>query len=173
MIEMLESLIFYPAAGLIIICSLMVILHKSPIRSALFLLASLFIMAILYATLSAHFVAVVQVLVYAGGIIVLILFAIMVLDLKKEKADTSSINLGFFTTLVLSFFLLFILFFILIKDYIRPDKPLPDDFGTIAEVGKLMITDYVFAFEAVSALVIATLVGSVFLTRGLIRRSSK
>ncbi len=76
---MIEAIIFYPTAAVIVVFSLMVVLHKSPMRSAMFLLGTLFFMAFIFALLSAHFVAVIQILVYAGGIVVLILFSIMLL----------------------------------------------------------------------------------------------
>ena len=168
---MIEALIFYPTAAIIVTCSLMVILHPSPIRSAIFLLGALFFMAFIYVLLSAHFVAVIQILVYAGGIVVLILFAIMMLDMKAEKTKKRSISLGTLSTLVVGAILLFGLLIVVGSFSLEPQMPLPENFGTIEEVGKLMITDYVYAFEAISVLVIASLVGAVVLTKGLVKRS--
>jgi NADH-quinone oxidoreductase subunit J len=168
---MIEQIIFYPTAAIIIVFSLMVVLHKSPLRSALFLLGTLFFMAFIFALLSAHFVAVVQVLVYAGGIVVLILFSIMILNLKEERPQLRELlSLGRLTALGLGGLLFILLTVVLTAIYPRHGGVLPDGFGTIREVGRLMITDYVFAFEAISILIIASLVGAVVLARGVIKR---
>ena len=170
---MIEQIIFYPMAAIIVLFSLLVVIHKSPIRSALFLLGTLFFMACIFALLSAHFVAVIQVLVYAGGIIVLILFAIMLLNLQKEKGEFEHISLGKLISLALGGLLFFILAIVFLTVYPENNNGLPANFGTIKEVGRLMITDYVFAFEAISLLVIASLVGAVVLVRGLVNPNSK
>lgn len=167
---MIEQIIFYPTAAVIIVFSLMVVLHKSPMRSALFLLGTLFFMAFIFALLSAHFVAVIQVLVYAGGIVVLILFSIMILNLKDEKSEFEHLSLGKSVALGLGGFLFLLLAIVLMGIYPKYGGALPEEFGTIREVGRLMITDYVFAFEAISLLVIASLVGAVVLARGIIQR---
>ena len=79
-----EQLIFYFLGGLILFCSVMVISTRNPVTSALFLIGNLFSVACLYALLGAHFVAAIQVLVYAGAIMVLFLFVIMLLNLRTE-----------------------------------------------------------------------------------------
>ena len=170
---MIELIIFYPTAVIIILFSLMVVLHKSPIRSALFLLGTLFFMAFIFALLSAHFVAVIQVLVYAGGIIVLILFAIMLLNLQKEEGEYEHISLGKLISLGLGGFLFLILSIAFLTMYSEHSSDLPTNFGTIEEVGRLMVTDYVFAFEVISLLIIASLVGSVVLVRGFVNSKSR
>ncbi len=168
---MIEALIFYPTAAIIITCSLMVILHPNPIRSAIFLLGTLFFMAFIYVLLSAHFVAVIQILVYAGGIVVLILFAIMMLDIRADKLKKRRLSVGTLSTLVIGAVLLFGLLIVVGSLSKGPPPVLPEKFGTIEEIGRLMITDYVYAFEAISVVVIASLVGAVVLTKGLVKRS--
>lgn len=167
---MIEAIIFYPTAAVIVVFSLMVVLHRSPMRSAMFLLGTLFFMAFIFALLSAHFVAVIQVLVYAGGIVVLILFSIMLLNLKEDEAGHKKISTGRFVTLLASGFLFVILAVVFLTAFPVTASELPADFGTIKEVGRLMITDYLFAFEAISLLVIASLVAAVVLVRGLVHR---
>ena len=168
---MIEAIIFYPTAILIVVFSLMVVLHKSPMRSAIFLLGTLFFMAFVFALLSAHFVAVIQILVYAGGIVVLILFSIMLLNLKEDKTGYGKISTGRFSALLASGLLLLILAAVfLLTIYPKFSGKLPADFGTIKEVGRLMITDYLFAFEAISLLVIASLVAAMVLVRGLVHK---
>jgi NADH-quinone oxidoreductase subunit J len=167
---MIEALIFYPTAALILLSSLMVVLHPSPIRAALFLLGTLFFMAFMYVLLSANFVAVIQILVYAGGIVVLILFAIMILDMEKERLELKGLSLGTLLTALLSVFLLMGLLVVFGTLFLPKEIALPEGFGTIEEVGRLMITDYVYAFEAISILVIASLVGAVVLARGVMKK---
>lgn len=79
-----EQLIFYILSGLILLCSVMVIATKNPVTTAMFLIATLFSVACLYAFLGAHFIAAIQVLVYAGAIMVLFLFVIMLLNLHSD-----------------------------------------------------------------------------------------
>ena len=83
---MTAPLIFYPLAVLILIASIMVVSARSAIVSALFLVLDLFLLACVYASLNAHFVAAIQLLVYAGAILVLFLFVIMLLNVDPDHS---------------------------------------------------------------------------------------
>ena len=72
---------------------------------------------------------------------------------------------------ILSWMILFGLLIVVGSLSKEPPPPLFEDFGTIEQIGRLMITDYVYAFEAISVVVIASLVGAVVLTKGLVKRS--
>jgi NADH-quinone oxidoreductase subunit J len=83
----MEYLLFYLLAGIILFCALFVVFNRSPVGSALFLVLLFFTFAGIYLLLDAEFIAVIQVLVYAGAIMVLFLFVIMLLNLEKEKKE--------------------------------------------------------------------------------------
>src|SRR5580658_7128293 len=81
----MQDILFYLFAALTLICGALVILNRNPVNSAMFLVLSIISMAGLFVLLHAFFLAAVQVLVYAGAVIVLFLFVIMLLDLKEEQ----------------------------------------------------------------------------------------
>lgn len=81
---MAEAIVFWGLAALILGLGIMVISARSAVHSVLFLVVNFLLVAVLYVTLSAEFVAVIQVLVYAGGIVVLYLFVVMLVNLKRE-----------------------------------------------------------------------------------------
>jgi len=83
---MWESMIFWLLATLSIGSALLVVANRNPVRSALFLVLNLFVLSIFYMTLSAQFISAVQVIVYAGAIMVLFLFTIMLLNLGSPSA---------------------------------------------------------------------------------------
>lgn len=86
---MVELGVFHFLAFLITVCSIFVIATRHPVKSAVFLVVDLFLMAAVFALLEAHFVAAIQVLVYAGAITVLFVFVIMLLNLKEEESSFS------------------------------------------------------------------------------------
>src|SRR4051812_17487825 len=86
------TLAFHALAGLITLCSLMVICSRNPVTSAVFLVLDLLCMAGLYAQMDAHFVAAIQVLVYAGAIVVLFVFVIMLLNLSTDVRPKISVS---------------------------------------------------------------------------------
>ena len=98
---MLEATVFYTLAVLILGLGILVISARSAVHSVLFLVVNFLLVAVLYVTLGAQFVAVIQVLVYAGGIVVLYLFVVMLVSLKRapeQHRDTR--RLGVLGTLL-------------------------------------------------------------------------
>ena len=79
-----QLLIFYGLAGLITLCSAAVVLSRNPVVAAVYLVLDLFLLAGVFAMMGAHFVAAIQVLVYAGAIVVLFMFVIMLLNLGPD-----------------------------------------------------------------------------------------
>src|ERR1051326_9547726 len=79
-----ETLFFFLVAGLAVVSGLLVVTRANPIKSVLFLIVNFFCLAVLYLTLQAQFIAVIQIIVYAGAIMVLFLFVIMLLNLGDE-----------------------------------------------------------------------------------------
>ncbi len=143
------------------------ITRKNPVSSAMSLVAHFFMLTGLYLTLQAQFVAAVQVLVYAGAIMVLVVFVIMLLNVGKEIENPQRGNLR--TTLgALMGVLLVVLIGVAVLARPTGRLSLPDtaaEIGTTEAIGQSLFTTYLFPFEAVSLLLLAALIGSVILAK--------
>ena len=163
-----QWLIFLGLAFTSIIASLLLITRKNPIHSALFLVLNFLCVAGLYILLYSPFIAIIQVVVYAGAIVMLIVFVIMLLDLENElrsrlKIIYSKVIGGFLAVL----FLLGILYSVVVKSptgkmgSYTPDKVS----ANVKAVGEVLFTQYLFPFEIVSVLLVAAIVGAVILSK--------
>ena len=159
-------------AGLIgfvaILSALMVVIHPNPMVSILFLIVNLFCIALFYLILKAQFLAVLQIIVYAGAIMVLFVFVVMLLNLKAEEGLRLVRGPQRFGGLALG-----VVFALLMFQAIshRSDQPYVDpgafetDFGTARALGTLLFSKYLLAFEAASILLIAGMIGAVVLAK--------
>ncbi|HUO56981.1 MAG TPA: NADH-quinone oxidoreductase subunit J [bacterium] len=164
---MLEAVVFYILASIIIGMGLLVITRTNPIASALAMVGAFAALAALYATLEATFVAILQILVYAGGIMVLMIFVIMLLnlhtdDLKPMKANGATLLLslaGVFGGIVVP-----VLFIALPKgtDKVFPGTTME---GDIVSVGGMLFSNYLFPFEMLSLVLLAAVVGALVLAK--------
>ena len=166
----MEAVLFYVFGFIAIITAILVIIQKNPIYSALFLIVTLFSMAVLFLLLNAQFIAAVQILVYAGAIMILFLFAIMLLNIKyEEKAFVTFTKLK-----VLSIFIAIILFaeFIYMiysrkglgmEGDITPDKIA--ELGNVELIGKILFTKYLFPFEVASLVLLIAMIGIIVLAK--------
>jgi NADH-quinone oxidoreductase subunit J len=164
---MLEAVVFYILAAVLLGMGLLVITRTNPIASALAMVGAFVALAALYATLSATFVAIIQVLVYAGGIMVLMIFVIMLLNLHPTDLEPMKVRAA---TLVIC--LLGVLGTVLgplfLKVFPMGDwKPavLAEGFGSIVTVGEKVFSDHVFPFEMLSLLLLAAVVGALVLAK--------
>lgn len=162
------ELTFYITAGLTIFFVLAMLFQKNPVTSAVFLVLSFFSLAGVYVTLDAHFIAALQILVYAGAIMVLFVFVIMLLNLKEEElafdrpTKKSLIILGF------SGVLMAVLIRLISKIPQGPEvafEKAGETFGSAKAVGHLLLTDYVVPFEIMGVLLTVGLIGAVLLGR--------
>jgi NADH-quinone oxidoreductase subunit J len=160
---MVEFAIFFLFAAIAVIFALVVILHRNPVVGALSLVASFFALAVMYVLLEAPFLAALQIIVYAGAIMVLFLFVIMLLNLQHAvEPNTRPIQqfLGYTSGAA---FGIAIIYFIL-KYSIFASGP-AGPFGADARaIGIRMFEAYVFPFEMVSILLLAAIVGALTLT---------
>ncbi len=163
---MTAPLVFYPLAVLILIASIMVVSARSAIISALFLVLDLFLLACVYASLQAHFVAAIQLLVYAGAILVLFLFVIMLLNVDpNENKRRLRLPETFALLVTLAVFGLIGL------------QLLPEQLDNVAQlgsttqtsnttaVGMLLFTSYLWPFELASFLILLAMVASVVIAK--------
>lgn len=160
---------FYILAFITTAAVVFMIVQKNPVSSAVCLVASFFSLAGIYVLLDAHFVATLQILVYAGAIMVLFIFVIMLLNLKEHELTLDKFNLKRALVLLVGLGLFGFLAWQFLKIPQDPDKPLfPETsggFGTVQEVGKLMFTHYVVAFEIIGVLLVVGMVGAILLGR--------
>lgn len=162
----LQTVLFYLFAALTLGCGALVIanpLSRNPVTSAMFLVLTIISMAGLFVLLHAFFLAAVQILVYAGAVIVLFLFVIMLLDLKAEairKIKFYGVVMG-----VVSVGAILALFFkSLGATQITPASRPAVEGGTTA-LGKLLFTGYVLPFEVVSVLLLVAMIGVILLSK--------
>lgn len=161
-------MIFYPIAILCVILALGVVFNKSPINSAICLIGMMLGLAGIFAITQAHFIAILQIIIYAGAIMVLFMFVIMLLNLKSDAEEWRSRQRNTFLSVTTGFLMLGALYkiidVILETDFNAPAK-VPDTFGTAASVGESLFTDFVLPFEVASVLLLAAMVGAVVLAK--------
>jgi NADH-quinone oxidoreductase subunit J len=163
-----QWLIFMGVAFTSILTSLLVITRKNPIHSAIFLVLTFVGMAVLYLLLYSQFIAIIQVIVYAGAIVMLILFVLMLLDLQAElRSGLKLVYSKVIGTLLAVLFLFGILYSVIfspLSGKVGPYAPgkLNDD---VRAVGEVLFTQYLFPFEIVSILLVAAIVGAVVLSK--------
>lgn len=149
-------------SAFLLLSALGVILVRKPVHACLSFLASLLLLAIWFLQESAHFIAIMQILVYAGAILVIFMFVIILfqdayLQISRLKASSTPLLLEFAG---LSFVLLFIYFGIQLIELIKGPSSLPEGFGTVQALGKAIYTDYFFPFEAVIPLFLVAVIGA-------------
>jgi NADH-quinone oxidoreductase subunit J len=163
-----ELVIFYTLAAVSVAGALLMVTRKNPLAGALALVVSMAALAALFAMLHAEFVFLLQVLLYAGAIMVLIIFTIMLLNLSpqelKERPVGKLKGLVIIAATVVGF-VGFIRVLLQLPEGVRFVSP---TFGNIEEVGALMLTSYLFPFEVISVLLLVAIVGVVILAKKVI-----
>lgn len=149
-------------------CGVLVIVNRNPVASALFLVASFGFMAGLFVLLNAFFLAAIQILVYAGAVMVLFLFIIMLLDLKASTARRRSIfSYIFGLAIAVGVAALFVQVLALLPAANATMDSLPEKAGAYDAhaLGTLLFTEYQLPFLATGVLLLAATVGVVILSR--------
>ena len=161
--------VFLLLAGLMVAAAMGVVLLRSPIRSALSLIVTLFLIAVTFLLLDAELVAALQVIVYAGAIMVLFLFVIMLLNLQVQPQAMARLGVRCIAGLVGGLFLLAALHFL--KG--QPAQPagggmggaVPAAFGSTEQLAERLFTHHLLAFEVTSVLLLVAIVGAVVLAK--------
>jgi NADH-quinone oxidoreductase subunit J len=161
----LINFIFLAFSAITLLCALMVVLTKSPIHSILYLILTMFSLSGHYILLHAQFIGVVNIIVYAGAIMVLFLFVLMLLNLNTSSEPMKSIKwkiigIGIGIVLLVA---LTVFYNVQLTTQAVIGAELPSDFGYVKPLGQLLFTNYVFPFEISSILFIAAMVGVVFI----------
>jgi NADH-quinone oxidoreductase subunit J len=159
----MSDALFYIFAALALICGVMVLVSRNPVNSAMFLVLTIASLAGLFVMLEAFFLAAVQVLVYAGAVMVLFLFVIMLLDLKvEERRKFKSLAVGGAVVAVGTIVAIFAKS--LHHTYLDRIRDPKFQAGT-AELGKLLFSQYLLPFEIISVLLLVAMVGVILLSK--------
>jgi NADH-quinone oxidoreductase subunit J len=168
----LPKILFLGIAAVAVAAGLSMILQRNPIYSALSLIVTLCAMAALFLTLAAPFIAAIQIIVYAGAIMVLFVFVIMLLNVRAEESKRDRVK--YLRWLAAPLFVgLIAEVFLIVRAVQNPPAPAAPNatpvpaqtFGTTENIGHAMFTDYVLPFEAVSVLILMAIVGAMVLAR--------
>jgi NADH-quinone oxidoreductase subunit J len=161
-----EQVAFFVFAVPMVLAAIGVVGARSPMYAAMSLVAAFFFMAGLYVLLSAHLIAFLQILVYAGAVMVLFLFVIMLLSLGEERHEIERLK----KIQVLGFVLgggglMALLGFVSREVMAAGMAPVGADFGTVKAVGRALFTQYLLPFEATSLLLLVAIVGAVVVAK--------
>jgi NADH-quinone oxidoreductase subunit J len=167
---MLEAITFYGLAALILGFGVMVITARSAVHSVVFLVLNFLAVAVVYVVLGAEFLAVIQVLVYAGGIVVLYLFVVMLVNQKRAPEAHHDPHRKSGLGVMLAAAVLAEVTAIVVYTASSPAaSPVPATTpavsGNTEQVGLVLYTDYLIAFEVASMLLLAAMVGAILFAR--------
>jgi len=169
---MAHAIAFYIFSGVMVAAALSVVFSRQPIYGVLSLLVAMFCLAGLFVLLGAYFVAALQILLYAGAVLVLFIFVIMLLNLDKETLTRlrplSRPMLGVFVAALFCVQLAWLLAgrqALPIEVAGGTALPAAAQAGSVADIGRLLFTKYLLPFELTSFLILAAIVGAVTLAR--------
>jgi len=163
---MLPDMMFYVFAALTLVFGALVVANpfsRNPVTSAMFLVLTIISMAGLFVLLHAFFLAAVQIIVYAGAVMVLFLFVIMLLDLKEEQRR--NIKLFGIVAGLVSVGTVVVIFLKSLNATNLNAHAAPTTEGDTALLGKLLFSQYVLPFEVVSVLLLVAMVGVILLSK--------
>jgi NADH-quinone oxidoreductase subunit J len=159
-----DQIAFWILAAFVTFFAVFTITRRNPVTAVMSLVGTFFGLAGIYATLYAHFLAVLQVLVYAGAIMVLFIFVVMILN-REEIAPLSLRPVRILGVLAGVYLLVKFVDVVGVGLPSSIPGPLPDNFGTVASIGDLLFRDFLFPFEAISVLLLVAIVGGVVVSR--------
>ncbi|MDZ4668067.1 MAG: NADH-quinone oxidoreductase subunit J [bacterium] len=162
---MSSQLIFFMLAALSILSALFVVFSKNPIYNVLWLIVCFFSIAGHYVMLNAQFLAVVHIIVYAGAIMVLMLFTVMLLNLNKESEPHKSLMLKGASVITGGMMLLVLLAAMRSTELGAYAAPAVTDIGYVQKVGMKLFTDFLLPFEMTAVLFLGAMVGAVVLAK--------
>jgi NADH-quinone oxidoreductase subunit J len=167
----MQTIAFYIFAVIAIVASLLVVGQRNPMYSVMLLITSFGALAGLYVLLDAPFTAVTQIIIYAGAIMVLFLFVVMLLNVPREEPGPSvaasmlgptGLRIGAGLSLVLAIEIVWALSRIS-TSWFSPEHAGP--VSDVANIGRVLFTQHAFAFEVTSILILVAMVGAVVLAR--------
>jgi len=173
---LVEALLFFAPASLIIIGALIVIFARNPVHNAMGLVMTLASLAIIYITLNATFVAMVQMLVYAGAVMTLFLFVIMMIGVDKKEQSTDSIKGQTFLVSGVFLILVSLLAYVAVSSDFKWDLWFaPVEYsveGTPQLIAGSLFTEWILPFEIISILLIVATAAAIALAYDIKKRNS-
>ncbi|MEM1243784.1 MAG: NADH-quinone oxidoreductase subunit J [Pseudomonadota bacterium] len=164
---LIQQIIFYAFAFILILASLLVVTSRNPVYAVLFLILAFFASAALWIMLEAEFLALILVLVYVGAVMTLFLFVVMLLNLSTMKLKGFVRYLPF-GVLILAFIVAGMLYVIGPTHFGLAAMPVPAakpaNYSNVAELGSVLYTQYVYAFELAAVLLLIAIIASISLT---------
>ena len=164
----MQDIAFYIFAALTLLCGFLVVfnpLSRNPVTSAMFLVLTIISMAGLFVLLNAFFLAAVQILVYAGAVLVVFVFVIMLLDLKEEerrKVNIIGVGLGILSVALIFYILVFRVF---TKAGLNEKAVVATVEGDTKSLGMILFKNYLLPFEVLSLLLLVGVVGAILLSK--------
>lgn len=169
---MVEVLLFWLFAALAVAGGIGVVVHPNPIKSALFLVVTFFALAGEYVLLMAHFIAIVHIAVYAGAIMVLFLFVIMLLNVQEEVRLGGKWSFWKFTAFAMAALLLAEISYFGFRGFENAYVQ-TTNVGTVEQIGRALFSRYVLPFEIASVLLLVAMMGAVYLSKRNLQLGSK
>jgi len=161
-----ETVVFYAFAAVLLLAALRVITARNPVHAALALVLAFFTAAAIWLLLRAEFLAIALVLVYVGAVMVLFLFVVMMLDINLERLREGFwqyLPLGAAVGVLMAAEMAAVLIGRWLGLAARP-RALPPDYSNTKELGRLIYTDYAFAFEVAAVILLVAIVAAIALT---------
>ena len=161
----MANVIFYILAAITLASAVMVVTRKNPVTAIVFLVVAMCSIAGLYVQLGSVFIGILQIIIYAGAIIVLFLFVVMMLNLKQDEFGFDSRVFQRFFAIILGLVLIIQLVVVAIKFPNKPGQPIDTSIGSIPGVSKKLFYDYLYPFEIIGILLLAAIIGAVVIAR--------
>jgi NADH-quinone oxidoreductase subunit J len=159
----MSDILFYIFSALALICGVMILVSRNPVNSAMFLVLTIASIAGLFVLLEAFFLAAVQILVYAGAVMVLFLFVIMLLDLKvEERRKFKAFGIAGAVVAVGTILAIFVKS---LHSTPFSETRAPNFQAGTVDLGKLLFSQYLLPFEIVSVLLLVAMVGVILLSK--------
>ena len=155
--------VFYFLSFVAVLSALMVVFSKNPVYSVLYLIITFFCIAGHYILLNAQLLAVVHVIVYAGAIMVLFLYVIMLLNLNEEAEPHKSTILRITATICAGLLMVVLIGSLKGTEQMIQQQTTDSTIGLVRSLGKVMLTDFLLPFEITSILLLVAMVGAVML----------
>jgi NADH-quinone oxidoreductase subunit J len=166
----MSPFLFWIFSLLLLVFGAAVVLNRNPIASALSLVICFIALSALFMTLDAFFIGIIQVLVYAGAVMVLFLFIIMLLDLRiEERRKINTVATIGGTAVALAFFVQMYLVVGQLRMATQPFAPLPPNTDDVRNVGALLFTSYNLPFQIIGVLVLVATIGVIVLSKRELR----
>jgi NADH-quinone oxidoreductase subunit J len=163
---MFETVVFYVFAGILLLSALRVITARNPVHAALSLVLAFFTAAGIWLLLRAEFLAITLVLVYVGAVMVLFLFVVMMLDVNLERLREGCWkNLP--TATVVGGVMAFEMVAMLASRHVGSStgtRVVPPDYSNTKELGRVLYTQYVYAFEIAAVILLVAIIAAIALT---------